>query len=74
MVFSHLGMVIDGKEDTESREVKLWSGAEEKYFLRQIDADTTELRAIVHVSPEHKEIMNNGFKKGFDLLKKIAES
>ena len=73
IVFSHLGTVKDGIEDTERKEVKEWSGAEEKYFLRNIDANTTELRAIVHASRDHEEMMNAGFNQGFALLKKIAE-
>lgn len=74
VVFSHLGMFINGEEDTKSKEVIEWSGAQEKYFLREIDADTTELRAIVHSSKDLEEMMNKGFNKGFELLKNLAES
>ena len=74
VVFKHLGIVRNGIEDTQSREVKEWSGNEEKYFLRAIDDNTTELRAIVHANDDYQEMMNTGFNKGFDLLKKIAES
>lgn len=73
VVFSHLGTVKDGIEDTESREVVEWSGAEEKYFLRNIDANTTELRAIVHASPDMQEMIDRGFNEGFALIKKIVE-
>lgn len=74
VIFSHLGSVKNGVEDTESRDVKEWSGAQEKYFLRTIDSNTTELRAIVHVNDEYQDYMNEGFNKGFQLLKEIAES
>lgn len=74
VIFSHLGSVKNGVEDIESREVKEWSGAQEKYFLRAIDSNTTELRAIVHVNDDYQECMNEGFNKGFQLLKEIAES
>ena len=33
VVFKHLGLLQDGVEDTKSREVMEWSGAQEKYFL-----------------------------------------
>ena len=33
IVFKHLGMIKEGKEDLESEEVKGWSGSLEKYFL-----------------------------------------
>lgn len=74
IIFRHLGLVKDGIEDTESKEVKEWSGAEEKYFLRAIDENTTELRVITHISGEHEEFMNNGFNKGFAVLKNLAEN
>lgn len=32
VVFKHLGTIKDGVEDIESKEVKEWSGAEEKVF------------------------------------------
>ena len=35
VIFSHLGMVKDGVEDTKSKEVIEWSGAQEKYFLHE---------------------------------------
>ena len=73
VVFSHLGILSEGVEDTESREVKEWSGAEEQYFLREIDENTTHLRTILHTLQEYEEHMNNGFNKGFEVLKKLAE-
>ena len=74
VVFRHLGTLKDGVEDTESKEVKDWSGAEEKYFLRSIDENTTEVRAITHINGEYEEHMNNGFNQGFAMLKNLAES
>ncbi|CAM3136223.1 SRPBCC family protein [Kaistella daneshvariae] len=74
VVFRHLGTYKNGVEDTQSRDVKQWSGTEEKYFLRAVDDNTTELRAIVHADENLVDMMNTGFNKGFELLKKIAES
>ncbi|SFI59590.1 Activator of Hsp90 ATPase homolog 1-like protein [Kaistella treverensis] len=74
VVFSHLGTYKNDVEDTQSRDVKQWSGTEEKYFLRAVDDTTTELRAIVHADESMVDMMNTGFNKGFELLKKIAES
>ena len=74
VVFSHLGTIKDGVVDTESKEVKDWSGCEEKYFLRAIDEKTTELRAITHIDGDHEEYMNNGFTQGFAMLKNLAEN
>lgn len=73
IIFSHLGTVKNGVEDTMSRAVEEWSGAEEKYFLRAIDEHTTELRAVTHVDKNSIDFMNNGFNKGFELIKNLAE-
>ncbi|WP_332018998.1 SRPBCC family protein [Kaistella sp.] len=73
VVFSHLGIIKDGVEDTQSREVKEWSGAEEQYFLRAVDENTTQIQAIVHTEQNYQEQMDHGFHKGFEVLKKLAE-
>ena len=73
IIFSHLGTFKNGVEDIKSKAVEEWSGAEEKYFLRAIDDNTTELRAISHVDKNSIDYMNNGFNKGFDLIKDLAE-
>ena len=74
VVFKHLGMIKNGVEDTETKEVKEWSGAEEKYFLRAIDDNTTEVRLITHIFGDDEEFVNNGFNHGFVMLKKLAEN
>lgn len=73
IIFSHLGTYKDGVEDVKSHEVFEWSGAEEKYFLRAIDDNTTELRAVVHAAEKDADFMNEGFNKGFEFLRKTAE-
>ncbi|WHF52856.1 SRPBCC domain-containing protein [Chryseobacterium gotjawalense] len=73
VVFKHLGIVKDGVEDTYTKDVKDWSGAEEKYFLRAVDENMTQLRASLHTSNENEDLMNKGFKEGFAMLKKLAE-
>ena len=74
VIFRHLGSYKDGVEDTKSRDVAEWSGAEEKYFLRSIDENNTELRVITHTMKNHEEFINTGFHKGLALLKNLAES
>lgn len=73
VIFSHLGMIKDGVEDVKSSLVEEWSGAQEKYFLRAIDANTTELRIIMHSSKNMESMMNTGFNKGLEFLKDLAE-
>jgi uncharacterized protein YndB with AHSA1/START domain len=72
VIFSHLGFTKDGVEDTSSKEIMEWSGAQEKYFLREVDG-ITHLRAEVQIDKNWEEVMNNGFTKGFEVVKKLAE-
>ncbi|SHK80410.1 SRPBCC family protein [Chryseobacterium polytrichastri] len=73
IVFKHLGMVDKkGVEDTESMEVKQWSGCFEKYILIDLEGKT-KLHAEVQVEKEWQEHLNNGFIKGLEIVKNLAE-
>lgn len=73
IVFKHLGMVSNGVEDTQSKEVMEWSGAQEKYFLTDLDGKT-KLHVEVQVDKEWEEHMNTGFIKGLEVVKNLAEN
>jgi len=73
VTFNHLGMIQDGIEDTESKEVKEWSGAPERYFLIELDNGMTKLQAEVQVSAEWKSMMDKGFSEGLKIVKELAE-
>lgn len=72
VIFKHLGTVKNGVEDTESMEVKQWSGAFEKYILIDLEGKT-KLHAEVQVEKNFQDLMNNGFTKGLEIVKNIAE-
>lgn len=74
VIFSHLGYLKNGVENIKGPEVEEWSGAEEKYFLRAINENTTELRVITHVDASYEPMINEGFTKGLDFIKDLAES
>ncbi|MGE4316716.1 SRPBCC family protein [Acinetobacter sp.] len=73
VIFKHLGMLRKGVEDLHSEEVKKWKGALEKYVLEQVDGKT-RLSVEVDTSQEYREMMENGFKKGFEIVKQLAEA
>lgn len=74
IIFKHLGMVDkDGNEDTQSMEVKRWSGCFEKYFLIDYDG-RTKLHAEVQVDKNWEDHMNKGFTQGLEVVKQLAES
>ena len=72
VVFKHLGYLKDGVEITETKEIEEWSGAQEKYFLTELDG-YTKLQGEVHTSHQYAGQMKTGFEKGFDLIKEMAE-
>lgn len=73
IIFKHLGMVDkDGNEDTESMEVKQWSGCFEKYILIDYDGKT-KLHTEVQTEKEWEDDLNTGFTKGLEIVKNLAE-
>ncbi len=73
MVFEHLGEVINGVEDTTSEKVKSWAGSLEEYHISEIDGMTT-LTASVSASQEWESMLTNGFTKGLQIVKNLAEN
>ncbi|MDQ0594873.1 uncharacterized protein YndB with AHSA1/START domain [Chryseobacterium ginsenosidimutans] len=73
IIFKHLGMVDkNGVEDTESMEIKQWSGCFEKYILIDF-AGKTKLHAEVQTEKEWHDHINTGFIKGLEVVKNLAE-
>lgn len=72
VVFKHLGMIHNGVEDTQSKEVMEWSGSFEKYFLIDLDGKT-KLHVELQTAKEWEDHMNTGFTKGFEVVKNLAE-
>lgn len=74
IIFKHLGMVDkEGSEDTESMEVKQWSGCFEKYILIDFD-ERTKLHVEVQTEKDWEDTMNTGFTKGLEVVKSLAEN
>lgn len=74
IVFKHLGMVDkEGNEDTQSKEVMEWSGAFEKYFLIGLQDGSVKLQAEVQIDSQWKDHMHEGFTKGLQVVKELAE-
>jgi hypothetical protein len=68
----HLGIVQDGKEDTESDAIKPWAGALENYTFRQKDGKT-ELLVDADTNQEYKEAFQDMWPKALNKLKEISE-
>jgi len=68
----HLGIIIDGSEDTESEEAKKWTPAFESYSLKEKDG-TTEVFIEVDVADEYVKMFDEAWPKALKKLKEIAE-
>ena len=72
VVFEHLGWLADGVEDTTSEQGKAFAGSLEKYTLVEDNGSTT-LGVTVDTLEAHEPMMNNGFTKGLEVVKELAE-
>lgn len=72
MSFRHLGMVKDGKEDTQSESVKAWAGGTENYTLKTVDGKT-ELLVDMDITVEMKDYFDKTWPQALDKLKELAE-
>lgn len=68
----HLGMVIDGVEDTTSEEIKKWAPSFENYTFTEKNGNT-ELVVDIDVYDEYKEIFEDMWLKALLKLKEIVE-
>ncbi|WP_312825891.1 SRPBCC domain-containing protein [Epilithonimonas sp.] len=73
LIFKHLGEMVDGVEDVDSEKVKAWNGSLEAYYLEEINGKTT-LTVEVDSNDEFKEMFDNGFKKGLEVIKNLSEN
>ncbi len=70
--FEHLGIYKNGVEDTESPEAKKWAPAFENYSFTEVEGGT-EITVDQDIDGEYKEMFEGMWKKGFGLLKELAE-
>ena len=73
MSFKHLGMVKEGKEQTETEETKKWSGAMENYTLHESNG-VTELKVDVDIAEDYEQYFNEAFPKAMESVKSLSEN
>jgi hypothetical protein len=72
MSFEHLGVVKNGKEDTESDDVKDWAGAKENYRL--IDENgKTKLAVDMDSTDEFKDYFLKTWPVALEKIKALSE-
>ncbi|MPT33387.1 MAG: SRPBCC domain-containing protein [Chryseobacterium sp.] len=73
LIFKHLGELHNGVEDVDSEKVKAWNGSLEAYYLEEDNGKTT-LKVEVDSNDEFKEMFDNGFRKGLEVIKDLSEN
>jgi len=73
LVFKHLGELHNGVEDVDSEKVKAWNGSLEAYYLEE-NKGKTILKIEVDSDDNFKEMFDNGFKKGLEVIKSLSEN
>lgn len=73
VVFQHQGVLKNGVADCTSEEVQQWRGALEKYVLEEADG-VTLIYAQVETLEPYQQVMDQGFRQGFAIVKKLAEA
>jgi hypothetical protein len=68
----HLGIIKDGKEDTESQEARSWAPAYESYTFEQSSADTRVL-VDMDIEPQYADMFNEVWPRALARLKEICE-
>lgn len=68
----HIGLIINGKEDLESEEVKKWAGAFENYTLKEKDGKT-EILIDIDLNEDYIEMFNDMWPKALQKFKELSE-
>lgn len=68
----HVGMIMNGVEDTESEEVKKWIPAFENYTLSETDGKT-KMEVDLDTNEEYAEMFEEMWPKALEKLKEVAE-
>jgi len=68
----HRGMILDGKEDFESEDVKSWAGFSESYRV-DAEGDNTRLSILMDAAPKEAEWFASKWDEALVLVKKLSE-
>lgn len=73
VTFNHLGYLREGIEDINSKAVKEWSGAPERFVLIPLDDGKIRLQIELKDFENKKEILDKTIPQGLQLIKQEAE-
>jgi uncharacterized protein YndB with AHSA1/START domain len=71
--FEHLGVVKDGKEDTESEAVKEWKGSRETYRVKPHHAGT-QLQIEQDIDSKHAPMFTTMWQAALQKVKELSEA
>lgn len=73
VTIEHLGMVMDGVEDTTSDDVRQWAPCYETYRFATVAGGATHLSVDVDASPDWAAMFDEAWPKSLARLKQLAE-
>ena len=74
IVFSHIGMVVEGEEQEPDAATAFWSGILERYQLKVNDDGSTQLSVELDNLKSEFDKMSESFPRALDKLKAICEA
>ncbi len=74
VTFNHLGILVNGVPETNTRLIKEWSGAPERYLLIPLEDDKIRLQVEVRDFRGMRDKMDDAYPKALELVKKMAEN
>ena len=72
MSIEHIGIIVDGKEDTSSEEVKEWAGSMENYTLEN-KGGKTKLTVHVDIAEAYLDSFEKAFPQALQKVKELSE-
>lgn len=68
----HLGIIMNGVEDTTSDDVLAWAGAHENYIFKDVEGGM-ELTVELDSNDDMKEMFEMIYPKALEIVKKLSE-
>ncbi len=72
MSIEHIGIIVDGKEETSSEEVKEWAGSMENYTLEN-KGGKTKLTVHVDIAEAYLDSFEKAFPQALQKVKELSE-
>lgn len=74
VTFNHLGVLKNGFPEINTRKIKEWSGAPERYLLIPLEHGKIRLQVEVRDFQDRREKMDDAYPKALAVIKELSET